>query len=175
MQGGRKGIPPPTFLTGGRQPPPPPPGSYAYGSHIAIPANPMQVTFLGNINDSLATNLITWKSRKTLKCASERIELTWKFSHLYVPKLPFLSLFELVLTNFVCMFLSVTLLHNLRIFCLFSQLMLMIWHYKRLSNCRQYAHSEIYYVCEGVERARKILAFWTQNLLCLWLFLTVVL
>ena len=37
-----------------------------------------------------------------IKCA----ERAWKFSHLYVPKLLFLSMFELVLTHFVCMFVS---------------------------------------------------------------------
>ena len=44
--------------------------------------------------------------------------------------------------------LSVTVLHNVRIFCAVSQLMLMTWHYKRLTNFRQHAHIEIIYVCE---------------------------
>ena len=48
---------------------------------------------------------------------------------------------------------------TLRIVCAVSLLMLMTWHYKHLTNCRQHAHIEIIYVCERAERARKIVAY----------------
>ena len=49
--------------------------------------------------------------------------------------------------------------HNVRILCAVSLLMLMTWHFKRFTNCRQHAHIEIIYVCDRAERARKIFVF----------------
>ena len=41
----------------------------------------------------------------------------------------------------------------LRILCTVSLLMLMTWHYKRLTNCRQHAHIEILNLCMRASRA----------------------
>ena len=50
----------------------------------------------------LTSNQLNMNMEKMFKVC----ERAWKFSHLYVPKLLFLSMFELVLTNFVCMFVG---------------------------------------------------------------------
>ena len=98
-----------------------------------------------------SNQLSIYKHRENLQCASEQRERAWKCLHLYVPKLLFLSMFELVLTNFVCMFVNyfVTYVHSVQFPCL-----LMTWHYKRLTNCRQDAHIKIIHVSERAERAR---------------------
>ena len=57
----------------------------------------------------LTSNQLNMNIEKTFNvCGSEReeSERACTFSHLYVPKLLFLSMFELVLTTFVCMFVG---------------------------------------------------------------------
>ena len=75
------------------------------------------------------------------------------FSHLYkVPKLQYLSMFELVLTNNMTRFsvtYFVTSVHSLQ-FPFY--ILLMTWHYKRITSYRQNTHIEIIYSV----RARKI-------------------
>ena len=60
-----------------------------------------------------------------IKCASER----GNFRICTFPTLLFLSMFELVLTNFVCMFVGYFVTQcTLHILCAVSLLMLMTWH-----------------------------------------------
>ena len=137
--------------------------SYLIG-HFVISANSMQVVFFiihtARKYKRLTSNQLTMNIEKIFKVC-ERASL--EISHLCVPKLLFflcLSWYLRILS--AC--LSVTLLHNVRIFCAVSLRMLMTWHYKRLTNCRQHAHIEIIYVCEH---------FCIQYLLFLSLFLLV--
>ena len=108
-----------------------------------------------NINNSL-TDKRSISRKSTCQRASRSSELG-NYSHLQVPKLLYLSMFELVI------YLRIILWHVSRLLCYIYihslqfpfYILLMTWHYKRLTSYQQNTHIEIIYSM----RARKIYAF----------------
>ena len=83
--------------------------SYLIG-HFVISAISMQVVFFiihtARKYKRLTSNQLNMNIEKIFKVCERAERASLEISHLCVPKLLFLSMFELVLTNFVCMFVG---------------------------------------------------------------------